>query len=234
MNSSAASTWITFTPRCCAKVSITCFASFRRSRPWSTNTQVSCSPIAWWISAAATDGIDAAGQAEDHFLAAHLLADARRPLRRRSRACSSRRRSRRCRARSACRMARALQRVRDFGMELHARRSGATRRPCRRSGRRRCEAISLNPGGIAVTLSPWLIHTLSMPWPVGVARVLDAVEQLGMAARAHFGVAELAHRAGLDLAAQLLPPWSACRSRCRAPARPARTPPAARAACRSS
>ena len=27
------------------------------------------------------------------------------------------------------------------------------------------EAISLNPGGISTTLSPWLIHTLSSPWP---------------------------------------------------------------------
>ena len=30
-------------------------ASFRRSRPWSTNTQVSWSPMARWISAAATE-----------------------------------------------------------------------------------------------------------------------------------------------------------------------------------
>jgi len=31
------------------------------------------------------------------------------------------------------------------------------------------EAISLKPGGISVTLSPWLIHTWSMPWPSAVA-----------------------------------------------------------------
>ena len=31
-------------------------------------------------------------------------------------------------------------------------------------------AMSLKPGGSAVTLSPWLIHTLSMPWPSGVAK----------------------------------------------------------------
>ena len=29
-------------------------------------------------------------------------------------------------------------------------------------------AMSLKPGGSSVTLSPWLIHTLSMPWPSGV------------------------------------------------------------------
>ena len=62
----------------------------------------------------------------------------------------------------------------------------------------------MKPGGISVTLSPWLIHTLSMPWPSACAQILDAVEQLRVAARAHFGVAELAHLAGLDLAAELL------------------------------
>src|SRR6267378_3701834 len=48
-----ASTRSTLTPRCFEKVSITCPASFRRSRPVSTNTQVSWSPIARWMSAAA-------------------------------------------------------------------------------------------------------------------------------------------------------------------------------------
>ncbi len=46
---------MTLTPRFCANVCITCSASFSRSRPWSTNTQVRRSPIARWISAAATD-----------------------------------------------------------------------------------------------------------------------------------------------------------------------------------
>ncbi len=55
MKSSVASTWITVTPRFSAKVFMTCFASSSRSRPWSTKTQVSWSPIARWISAAATE-----------------------------------------------------------------------------------------------------------------------------------------------------------------------------------
>ena len=42
-------------PRCRANISITCAASSRRSRPLSTKTQVSWSPMARWISAAATD-----------------------------------------------------------------------------------------------------------------------------------------------------------------------------------
>ena len=32
------------------------------------------------------------------------------------------------------------------------------------------DAISLKPGGSSVTLSPWLIQTLSMPWPSAVAK----------------------------------------------------------------
>jgi hypothetical protein len=39
-------------------------------------------------------------------------------------------------------------------------------------------AISLKPGGSAVTLSPWLIHTLSMPWPSGVLKSSMPSEQL--------------------------------------------------------
>ena len=36
-------------------MSITIWPSFRRSRPWSTKTQVSWSPMARWINAAATE-----------------------------------------------------------------------------------------------------------------------------------------------------------------------------------
>ena len=32
------------------------------------------------------------------------------------------------------------------------------------------EAISVKPGGSAVTVSPWLIHTFSMPWPAAVRK----------------------------------------------------------------
>ena len=53
-------------------------------------------------------------------------------------------------------------------------------------------AISLKPGGSSVTLSPWLIHTCSMPWPSGVVKSCDAVEQRGVAVGAHLGIAELA------------------------------------------
>ena len=50
---SRASTWISLMPRPSRNVSTTCSASPLRSRPWSTSTQVSWSPIASWTSAAA-------------------------------------------------------------------------------------------------------------------------------------------------------------------------------------
>ncbi len=63
--------------------------------------------------------------------------------------------------------------------------------------------ISLKPGGMSMTLSPWLIHTFSMPWPSAVAKSSMPFEQRGMAAGAHFGIAEFAHLAVFHLAAQL-------------------------------
>ena len=52
---SAAFTRITVTPRCSAKTSMTWSPSCRRSRPVSTNTQMSWSPSASWSSAATTE-----------------------------------------------------------------------------------------------------------------------------------------------------------------------------------
>ena len=53
-NWSTASTTFSFTPVAATKSRSTCSASSWRSRPWSTNTQVSWSPTARWTSAAAT------------------------------------------------------------------------------------------------------------------------------------------------------------------------------------
>jgi hypothetical protein len=52
-------------------------ASFRRSRPWSTNTQVSWSPMARWISAAATDESTPPDRPRMTSSSADLRADAR-------------------------------------------------------------------------------------------------------------------------------------------------------------
>jgi hypothetical protein len=59
----------------------------------------------------------------------------------------------------------ALHGVRDLGVELHGVEAA---RLVGHAGDRAAGsvlAISLKPGGSSVTLSPWLIHTLSMPWP---------------------------------------------------------------------
>jgi hypothetical protein len=65
----------TLTPRFLEIMSIPILPSSLRSRPWSTNTQVSWSPIARWISAAATLESTPPGQAQDHLVGADLLAD---------------------------------------------------------------------------------------------------------------------------------------------------------------
>ena len=70
-------------------------ASFRRSRPVSTKTQVSCSPIASWISTAATERVDAAGEAADHPALARPGRGCGPPPRRGRRPWSSRRSGRR-------------------------------------------------------------------------------------------------------------------------------------------
>ncbi len=129
-----------------------------RSRPWSTNTQVSWSPIASWISTAATDGIDAAGQSADHPALADLRADfldrlvlegAHGPVA----ACSPRSCARNCAAaprRAACAPPRD-----GTGW----RRTCASRRRSPRTARSATCATTRKPGGSAVTRSPWLIQT---------------------------------------------------------------------------
>ena len=71
-------------------------------------------------------------------------------------------------------------------------------------GQASVEAISLKPGGMSIDLvavaHPDLEHAVAL----GRAEVLDAIEQRRVAARAHFGIAELAHLARLHLAAELL------------------------------
>jgi hypothetical protein len=62
-----------------------------------------------------------------------------------------------------------LHGVRDFGVELHGVEAAAFVGHAG-DGAAVVLAMSLKPGGSSVTLSPWLIHTLSMPWPSGVVK----------------------------------------------------------------
>jgi hypothetical protein len=125
--------------------------------------QVSWSPIASCISTAATEAVDAAGQAADHPALADLGADAGDRLRRGRRPWSSRR---------------AAAIVGEVAQEI-ARRAGCAPPRDGTARRRICGASSAmaakgapsrwrpprKPGGMAVTRSPWLIHTCSRRRP---------------------------------------------------------------------
>ena len=90
-------------------------------------------------------------------------------------------------------------------------------------------AMTSKPCGMAVILSPWLIQTVSR-WPTSPRPANSGLSLVDD----DLGAAELAVVAALDRAAQLRRTWSSRRSRCPAPARRARTPPAARAGLSAS
>ena len=87
----------------------------------------------------------------------------------------------------------ALERVRDFGMELHAVEVARLVGHRRQSGSVALLAMTLKPGGSCGDLVAVAHPHVEQAVAFAVAAVLNAFEQLGMAARAHFGIAELAH-----------------------------------------
>ena len=144
--------------RCCGTGDTTCSASPIRIRPWSTNTQVSCSPIASWISTAATALSTPPDSPQITLPVADLRADLGDLRVAITRPSSSRRRSRRRGARnwrSACRR-RACGRPRGG---TQSSRSGAPRRWRSRKARLRTSRRSEARRQSSSTLSPWLIHT---------------------------------------------------------------------------
>ena len=72
---SSASTTFSCTPVAATKSFSTCSASPLRSSPWSTNTQVSCSPMAFCTMAAATAESTPPDRPQIARLLADLLAD---------------------------------------------------------------------------------------------------------------------------------------------------------------
>ena len=180
---------------------MTCSASCSRSRPWSTNTQVSRSPIARWISAAATDEStppdrpsrtsSRAGLRADR---AHGLVDVVVHVPVVAAAADV--------VREAGEQRRALLRVRDLGMELHG--VEAARLVGHRgngAGRRRAD--ELEAGGHRRDLVAVAHPHVEEAVPFLVRPVLEAAKELRVPARANFGVAEFAHLADLHVAAQL-------------------------------
>ena len=159
--------------------------------------QVSCSPIASWMSTAVTAEVDAARQSADHLLEADLLLDAVDRLvaegRHRPVAAAAADLDDEIAIEPA-----AIRRVDDLGMELHAVELRAFHRRSRRMARRRDTATTRKPRGSAVTRSPWLIHTW---WRSPLSHTpsnSDAV--IGDLDKS---AAELAMVGGLDLPAEL-------------------------------
>ena len=168
-----------------------------RIRPWSTKTQVSWSPIASWISTAATAEFDAAGKAADHPALADLGADrlARLGAERRHRPVALQPRDL---VDEIADQPRAVGRVHDFGMEhqavIAARLVGDQR--VGRVLRSRDAREARRQAGDAVAMA----H----PDDVALARLPHALEQRARVADLDLGAAEFAVVAALDAAAELL------------------------------
>ena len=182
-----------------ANIAITWSPSFQRSRPVSTNTQVSWSPIALCSSAATTD-------------------ESTPPDR--PRITSSLPTCSRTRAIWSSMMWAAVHSVWQPQMSMTKRRSSAwpdlvwvtsgwNCTPYQRlsslaiaaTGMRSVRAVTMKPGGATETWSPWLIHTSRRGGEPGV--VLQAVEQRILRDQLDLRVAELARVGGLGGAAQL-------------------------------
>ena len=179
----------------------------------------------------ADDGrIDAAGQAEQHAVAADLLAHARDRVGDDVAARPSALRSRRSRARSARAIARpaSCASLRDGTAR---RRSGATRPPSPRAARCR---VKPTHDEARRQLRRRDRRGSSTHRAAAVPCVVAVIAQIRRAALHGARDASPAHNRTRDAAGarrgrRAAAPSSACRSKCRAPARRARTPPAARA-----
>ena len=133
-------------------------ASPSRSRPWSTNTQVSCSPIASWISTAAT----AESTPPDSPQITRPLPTCARIL-----SIASSLKARMVQsplaagdlAHEVAQQRRAVRRVHHLGVEHHGRRTCASRPAIAAKGAFGETPTTWKPGGSSVTRSPWLIHT---------------------------------------------------------------------------
>ncbi len=113
--------------------------------------------------------------------------------------------------------------VGDLRVELHRVELARSRRPCRRSGSWGVLAMTLKPGGscshLVAVAHPHLEHAVAFV----------RVEVLECRRTARCGHGRALRRSRTRALPALRPcrpagwPWSACRSRCPAPARPART-----------
>ena len=172
---SAAFTRITLICMCSANVSMTWSPSLWRSKPMVDEHAGQL--VADGLVQQRRDHrrIDAARQPQQHLAVADLLTDlldrvrddvARRPVARQPQMSRTKR----------LQDLHALQRMRHFGMKLHAVEIAVRRPPSRPAANSALEAVATNPGGSASTRSPWLIQTLSIAW---LASSLQAVRAGG-------------------------------------------------------
>ena len=181
-----------------------------RIRPWSTNTQVSWSPIASWISTAATALSTPPDRPQITLPVADLLADVGDLGVAEARPSSSRRRSRR---RGATKLASSLPPsgvCTTSGWNIRRVEAARPRRWRSRRARLRTWRRSLKPSGklldpVAVA-HPHLVLLADLPQPVEQRAVVDDLDE---------GAAELAIVGRARPCRPAAGPWSAGRSRCR-------------------
>jgi len=202
MKRRVASTWISFMPMWAWKVSTTWVAFVQAQQPGVDEHAGELVADRLVDQGAGHAGVHAAGQAQDDLLVADLLADpgdrlvdvvAHHPVGAAAADVEH----------EARQQALALHRVGDLGVELDrveaARLVGHAGHRAGRRGRHQPEARRHLDDLVAVT-HPDLEHAVAFRR----AEVLDALEQPGVAVRAHLGVAELAVLAALDAPAELL------------------------------
>ena len=163
-SAASASTRMTFTPRFCAKIFMTCVAFVQAQQ--AVIDEHADQLVADGLVQQRRDhrGIHAAGKAQQHLALAHLRAHARDGVFD-DVADAPQRLAAADLAHEALEQLLALQRVRDFGMELHGVEARAISSAMAASGALALCATAVKPGGSDSTWSPWLIHTSSTPRP---------------------------------------------------------------------
>ena len=201
-------------------VSTTCSASFSRSSPWSTKTQVSWSPTALCTSSAATAESTPPRQGAEHALAPDLRADALDLLLDHRSGCPGRRRISDV-VEEVLQHLLPVRRVHDLGMELDAVEPALAASSKAAIGVDGEPATTSRALGGAVTVSRCDIQTVC-----SAGRSCEERDSV----RGQPRLAELRRARALDACRRARAPSAACRSRSRASECRARRSPGRRAA----
>ena len=189
-----------------------------RSSPWSTNTQTSWSPIARCSSAATTDEStppESPSSTLSPPTCSRTRAIASATMLPGSQRASQSQISRTKRSS----IARALQRVRDLRVELHAVDSGAPRRPSRRAARWAMRRPARSPAAVLRRGRRGSSRRRARRGPARHRDRADPSSSRHGAVHGDLRIAEFAVTGRRRRGRRAAAPSSACRSRCRAPAR---------------